>query len=40
MFHGRKKQATKVPTEEEVQANLDKLSKIVVINQQMLLKRT
>jgi hypothetical protein len=32
MFHGRKKQAIKVPTEDEVKANQEKLSKIVTIN--------
>lgn len=40
MFHGRKKQVTKVPTEDEVKANQEKLSKIVTINQQILQKRT
>lgn len=39
MFHGRKKQALKVPTEEEVKANAEKLEKIVIINQTMLKKR-
>lgn len=39
MFHGRKKQAVKVLSEEEKSANAQKLEKIIIINQQMLIKR-
>ena len=39
MFHGRKKQAAKAPTEDEIKANAAKLDKIIIINQQMLKKR-
>ena len=39
MFHGRKKEAFKAPTPEEVQATQEKLDKIVLINTTMLAKR-
>lgn len=39
MFHGRKKEAFKQPTPEEVAAAKDKLNKIVLINTTMLAKR-
>jgi geranylgeranyl transferase type-2 subunit alpha len=39
MFHGRKKQAAKQPSEEEIKANGAKLEKIMIINKQMLKKR-
>ena len=39
MFHGRKKQAYKAPTEDEVRQNKEKLDKIVLINKQILKKR-
>ena len=39
MFHGRKKEAFKQPTPEEIQATKDKLEKIVLINTTMLAKR-
>jgi len=39
MFHGRKKEAYKPPTPEEVQATQEKLDKIVLINTTMLEKR-
>ena len=39
MFHGRKKQAAKQPSEEEIKANSAKLEKIMIINKQMLKKR-
>ena len=39
MFHGRKKQAVKVLSDEEKIANAQKLEKIIIINQQMLIKR-
>ena len=40
MFHGRKKQALKEPTAEEIKTNSEKLEKIIIINKQMLLKRS
>jgi geranylgeranyl transferase type-2 subunit alpha len=39
MFHGRKKQAARQPSEEEIKANGAKLEKIMIINKQMLKKR-
>ena len=39
MFHGRKKVAVKPPTEEEKAASNAKLTKIMAVNKQMLVKR-
>jgi geranylgeranyl transferase type-2 subunit alpha len=39
MFHGRKKEAQKVPSAEEIAKNQEKLDKIVQINKQLLKKR-